>query len=255
MSLRSEYHQTVRHSIPLPLVLFSLLALSVTLVSTASAQINGAPASVTSPGFGGRAINGTPPSTTSLGPRAYVPGSGAPFFAPNAPRTGDSQHHHGHADGDHSHARLRAPWLYSVPYAVDLGPNDQADSDDPGADDSDANYQGGPTIFDRRGHGASSYVPPVADVPKPHSAQNSDQNSDASRDVDPEPPQAPTLLVFKDGHKLEIENYAIIGATLFDLTPGHSRKVPLADLDLEGTRQQNDDRGITFQLPSLQQAN
>ncbi|HEY3616022.1 MAG TPA: hypothetical protein VGK96_04360, partial [Candidatus Sulfotelmatobacter sp.] len=101
------------------------------------------------------------------------------------------------------------------------------------------------------------------DVPKPHSAQNSDpssgqgsyQSSDASRDVDPDPPPVPTLLVFKDGHKLEIENYAIIGATLFDLTPGHSRKVSLADLDLEATRQQNEDRGITIQLPSLQQAN
>ena len=30
---------------------------------------------------------------------------------------------------------------------------------------------------------------------------------------------------------------------------------PLADLDLEATRQQNDDRGITFQLPPPAQAN
>jgi hypothetical protein len=63
------------------------------------------------------------------------------------------------------------------------------------------------------------------------------------------------MLVFKDGHKLEVGNYAIIGQTLFDMTPGHARKVPLADLDLEATRRQNDDRGITFQLPISSKAN
>ncbi len=58
------------------------------------------------------------------------------------------------------------------------------------------------------------------------------------------------MLIFKDGRKLELQNYAIIGPTLFDLTPGHARKVAVGDLDLEATRQQNDDRGITFQMPS-----
>jgi hypothetical protein len=42
---------------------------------------------------------------------------------------------------------------------------------------------------------------------------------------------------------------------LFDLTPGHARRVALADLDLEATRKQNDDRGVTFQLPQPPQAN
>ena len=65
----------------------------------------------------------------------------------------------------------------------------------------------------------------------------------------------PTLLIFKDGRKLELGNYAIIGQTLFDLSPGHVRKIALAGLDLEATRQQNDNRGISFQLPSPPQAN
>jgi hypothetical protein len=63
------------------------------------------------------------------------------------------------------------------------------------------------------------------------------------------------LLVFKDGRKLEVGNYAIVGATLFDLTPGHPRKIALADLDLEATRRQNDDRGVTFELPTPPQGN
>jgi hypothetical protein len=51
---------------------------------------------------------------------------------------------------------------------------------------------------------------------------------------------------------LELGNYAIIGQTLFDLSPGRVRKIALAELDLEATRQQNDNRGISFQLPPPQ---
>jgi hypothetical protein len=131
-----------------------------------------------------------------------------------------------------------------LPYAVDIG-----DADDT-ADDNDPEYQGGPTVFDRRGSGAASYVPPVRDILQPHLAQSTDDDPPP-----PEPPQPATLLIFKDGRQLEVGNYAIVGANLFDLTPGHSRRVPLADLDLDATRRQNDDRGVSFQLPAAQAAN
>jgi hypothetical protein len=146
-------------------------------------------------------------------------------------------------------------YAYPVPYAVDLGAGDQVNGNDTSADspendpDYDPEYQGGPTIFDRRGSGAASYIPPVRDVPKAHPAENTDPGN--QEDLTP---AQPTVLVFKDGHQLEIDNYAIVGPTLFDLTPGHSRRVALTDLNLEATRQQNDDRGLTFQIPS-QQAN
>jgi hypothetical protein len=245
----------VRHSILASLALFSLLALPVILVSTSHAQINGTPASVTSPGFGGRPVNGTPPSVTSLGPRGFAPNSNSrvTFSQGFVPSTGGG-HHRRHRDHD---AEFIAPLMYAVPvpYAVDLGATDtdnDSDKDDAGPADRDPEYQGGPTIFDRRGSGAASYIPPVKNVPTPHAVQNAVQNADQRADAptaDPDPPQAPTLLIFKDGRKLELGNYAILGQTLFDLTPGHARRVALADLDLEATRQQNDDRGVTFQLP------
>jgi len=97
MTSSLEYHISVRHSIPASLALFSLFALPLILVSTSHAQINGVPASVTSPGFGGRPINGTPPSVTSLGPNGYVPNFRINFFAPNPPHTRDG--HHRHHDG------------------------------------------------------------------------------------------------------------------------------------------------------------
>jgi hypothetical protein len=242
MTSALEYHVGVRRSVPASVALFSLLALPVVLVSSASAQINGAPTSVTSPGFGGRAVNGPRASVTSLGPNGY--GRGVTFSGPIAGR--DREPHRRHHYVEYAPAVMYA---LPVPYAVDIGATDE-DSD---ADDSDPNYQGGPTVFDRRGSGADSYVPPVRNVPHPHATQQADNDSSA-----PEPPpepQAPTLLVFKDGHKLEVGNYAIVGATLFDLAPGRPRRIALADLDLEATRKQNDDRGVIFQLPAPVQAN
>jgi hypothetical protein len=63
------------------------------------------------------------------------------------------------------------------------------------------------------------------------------------------------VLVFKDGHQVEVANYAIVGNTLYDLSGGHRQKISLADLDLNATAKQNDDRGIDFQLPAPNEAN
>jgi hypothetical protein len=242
----SEYYRSVRHSIPASVALFSLLAFA----STGFAQIHGAPTSVTSPGFGGRAINGAPASVTSLGPRGYAPNSGAIFSGPG---NGNGHPHH------HHFVPYVPPVAYAVPvpYAVDIGETDTDSVDDNSPGDRDPNYQGGPTIFDRRGSGAASYYPPVNDVNSRYASSGHSGDADGS-DADPaaaEPPQAATTLIFKDGHKLEVGNYAIVGATLFDLTPGHARRIPLADLNVEATQKQNDDRGVIFQLPPPAQAN
>ena len=232
-----EYHNLVRRSI----LFASLFALPI-FAATSFAQINGTPSSVTSPGFGGRAINGPPSSVTSLGPRGYSSNSHVSFST-----TVPNLHHRG--DRNHLHRRNRdfvPPLYYSVPvpYAVDEnGPDDAYTNDD-------SDYQGGPTVFDRRGSGVRSYVPPFGDA---NSAVSAERQSDPP--ADPQPAPDPTLLVFKDGHKLEVGNYAIVGGTLYDMTPGHPRKISIADLDLEATRQQNEDRGVVFQLPPSLQAN
>jgi hypothetical protein len=56
--------------------------------------------------------------------------------------------------------------------------------------------------------------------------------------------------VFKDGHLQEVQNYAIVGDMLYDVSAGHHSKIALADLDLNATTKENDDRGIDFQLPN-----
>lgn len=246
MAGKPEYDDAVKRLIGVS----AGLVLGILLVSTAAAQINAAPPSVTSLGFGGRAINGTPPSVTSLGPLGYTPGfnpafpNSRPVFRNNPFQSLNGRHRHRN-DGF-------VPWGWGVGYyAVPYGYYDQGDdAADPQADDQ---YNGGPTIFDRRGSGRVARPPDAAyaDRTPAESASSTPEPAATSQPettVAPEQPQ--TVLVFKDGHQIEVENYAIVGSTLYDLSEGHRRKIPLSDLDLDATTEQNDRRGIDFQIPS-----
>jgi hypothetical protein len=63
-------------------------------------------------------------------------------------------------------------------------------------------------------------------------------------------PQPTTILVFRDGHQLEIGNYAIVGDTLYNMAGAdETHKILLSDLDLEKTVQVNRARGYDFRLP------
>jgi len=62
----------------------------------------------------------------------------------------------------------------------------------------------------------------------------------------PPPPIVPTVLVFKDGHRTEIQGYAIIGPTLWTTYQDGFKKIALSDLNLDATRQENLKRGIAF---------
>jgi hypothetical protein len=63
-----------------------------------------------------------------------------------------------------------------------------------------------------------------------------------------------TILVFRDHHQQEIQNYAIVGQTLWNFASPHTQKIPLADLDLAATEKMNDDRGVAFQVPGVNEA-
>jgi hypothetical protein len=225
------------------LFLFALGFLGLILSTSARAQVNGVPASVTSPGFGGRQVNGTPPSVTSLGSRGYTPAAPTCCFRGTVaanPNPTQSVHH------QHRNQSLSWGGAYAVPYYGYYDPGNDAPDNQP-----DDQYNGGPTIFDRRGPGTAP-----APTPAPSRARNYNPQPESAPDPDGQPEtgaasdQPQTVLVFKDGHQVEVANYAIVGTTLFDLTSGHRQKIALADLDLTATAKQNDDRGIDFQLPA-----
>jgi hypothetical protein len=63
-------------------------------------------------------------------------------------------------------------------------------------------------------------------------------------------PITPTILVFRDRHRAEVRNYAIVGDTLYEFAPQWTRKISLADLDVPATVRINEERGMKFHLPS-----
>ena len=143
-----------------------------------------------------------------------------------------------------------------------------------GGSDEDNTEEGGPTVFEHRGNrrppteeaysrGYEEGRAAADDTRHDHHRADSDRkedreakaDSDAKAEAKEEAAPAPaivpkTVLVYKDAHKEEIANYAIVGDQLFDFTNG-KRKIAIADLDLSATTKANDARGVDFQLPAV----
>lgn len=64
-----------------------------------------------------------------------------------------------------------------------------------------------------------------------------------------EKPGPPTILVFRDGRQQEIQNYAILGDKLIILSDERTKRIALADLDLDATAKANEEQGVDFRLP------
>ena len=58
-----------------------------------------------------------------------------------------------------------------------------------------------------------------------------------------------TTLVFRDGKTERIQNYAIVGRTLWVFNQQRSRKIPVSELNIPATRKVNEDHGVEFSLP------
>jgi hypothetical protein len=94
-----------------------------------------------------------------------------------------------------------------------------------------------------------------AEVDRDRYARSASPSRSAPGDEQPGSAIIPsTLLVFRDQHKKEIQNYAIVGQTLWNFAPQHAEKIPLSNLDLPATAKANEDRGLTFQVPASGEA-
>ncbi len=226
--------------------LFSVLLLAAACFP-AAAQIHGVPPSVTSFGFGGsnNPAPGIPASVTSLGPlgfnccsRPFIPpfnGSGFQFHQHHW------QNHERFPVGEMTPAIIPYFVPYPMPYEDYMGDENNAEVD--------STYsRGGPAMYSRG--------PWYQQVPAPRYAPSEVPSAREKTPpaVEPEPtvemiPQPATVLVYKDGHKMEVQNYAILGDTLFDFEGNRSHKIQLADLELAATQKTNDERGIEFRIP------
>jgi hypothetical protein len=246
MSLGLEYHGGVRFRISAPLAVLGLLAPLLFFLQVSFAQNAHFSAPTHS---SGAAYTGTSRHLTTVPTYLPTPPPTAPRSNPN--HNGNRGPYPRYGNAPYGNAYYY-PYIYAVPVPYAADAND-ADAD-PG---DDADEQGGPTVFDRRGSGPNSYISPRApqDSPPPDGPSQDIAADDPPPAPGSEPAQPQTTLVFKDGRQLEVDDYVIANQTLYDLTPGHPRKIALADLDLAATEKQNDDRGVPFQVPSSAQAN
>jgi hypothetical protein len=110
---------------------------------------------------------------------------------------------------------------------------------------------------------------PVYDYYSPYAAQGANELAQQQQDIDrledevarlrgerelPKPPvelkSTPTLLVFRDKHTQEVQNYAVVGGTLWIFSEQRATKLPLSWLDIDATTKANDERGVDFRLPN-----
>jgi hypothetical protein len=88
------------------------------------------------------------------------------------------------------------------------------------------------------------------DAYAPRYSNRSPASGSASQPPDPVPA---TVLVYRDQHRQEVQNYAIVEQTLWAYSTGRTQKIPFADLDVAATEKANDERGVTFRAPTVNQ--
>ncbi len=227
-------------------MLASAVVVALLFTVSASAQVHGVPPSVTSltPGF---PISAPAPSVTSLGPAGFR-GSGplgfgsrirySNTFVPGFSRPLRSFNGRGrHPFASFSPFAATAP-VY-IPYVYPMYPVEEADV----ATDLAPTNAPRTIIIERdRPRYGEHYLdsrerqPSIPDpAPKPEV---------------PVAEQPTTVLIFRDGHRLEIKNYAIVGDELINFSGNGPHRIELADLDVTATTKENDDHGVAFRLPN-----
>jgi hypothetical protein len=127
---------------------------------------------------------------------------------------------------------------------------------DNGDNSSDSGYdQAGPYGYDNglanqmQQQGIPMRPAPESDPGEQHYYGRSSSQPSPQQQASAAPGQ-PTVLVFRDQHQEEVQNYAIVGQTLWNFSSQHTQKIPLSELDIPATEKANQDRGVEFKLPS-----
>ncbi len=198
------------------------------------AQVNGVPASVSSPTNSGGLFsrNGIPAGVGSLGPQGYSPVSDnfVPVGPPRRDRLG--------------RVVLAAPIpLYYYGYPLVYLPVE------PPANTrrvSAPQYQSEPQkiiveIRDTR---------PPAPVAKEVVAEKAPAAIREERRAEVELPRVATVFIFRDGSRKDLKDFAITPTELIDLSEGLIRRSPLDALDRAATLKANADQGVELHFPA-----
>lgn len=214
---------------------------------TCAAQVNGTPPSVTSLRPGQGFSNAPRPSVTSMGPFGWTP---PPYgFLDYKGYTNGyyGSGYNGFSGRRGGRSRFNNAQTYVIPFFT---PYPAYPLVDPGPGEGPENA----------GYAPSDQVTGPAqnvDSPAPPAAPTSTAVADpppAPKTALPEEvsQQESTVLVFRDGHRLQVRNYAIVGNQVYNFSDSGPRKIAVSDLDVAATSQVNDDRGIIFRLPTAE---
>ncbi len=247
MSSYLRYHLGMRPWLPVLLIMAGMAAVP------SVAQINGTRASVTS--VGGSLIfpPGPRASVTSLGPLGYTPNFGFPgccsFHLKNPHHSGFGNGRFGYGNYGYGYGVLP---LYSMPYSYGgygdiINPVDDSMEQAYGPASGPQQIQS-PSAAQQQSDDRLSRLEQQMD--ELESANVKSSQAPASVPQTPVADQPETVLVFRDGHSIDVKNYAIVGDTLYDFSSGSRRKIAIADLDLGATQKENDERGLDFRLPT-----
>jgi hypothetical protein len=245
------------------------LALFVTLsLAAAAAQIRGmAGMHQQSIHVGG--VSSVPAGTpTGIHIGGYFPGSSPgihvgsgfsnPSFGFGRPNFGYHHHHYPRSFG-YVVPYGYYPYAYDYgygnygPYASDYGDDSPYTGYIGGTFDSSSPYAGNP--YPQQYAPQQQYAPPppvyYSQPPANTAPEAQSQRQPSRRSNSADQFAEPTVLVFRDGHRQEIANYAIMGSTVFVLS-GPRARIPIAELDVPATVRVNADKGIEFNVPKRQ---
>jgi hypothetical protein len=90
----------------------------------------------------------------------------------------------------------------------------------------------------------------------PGQSQSNDQGNEnySAQSAQPHQPErtelsTSTVIVFRDQHREEVGNYAIVGETLWTFAPQKTQKISLDDIDIPATQKANEAHGVDFRIP------
>jgi hypothetical protein len=78
---------------------------------------------------------------------------------------------------------------------------------------------------------ATAAEPPVPRVP-------------AQPEIPPQPPEPATVIVLRNGNKVETSNYAVMNQMLWNFSAKPLQKIPLSSIDFSASERVNADRGV-----------
>jgi hypothetical protein len=263
--------------------ILATLAIGSALTIAAAAQVHGTPASITSiVGPNGFSRPGVPASVTSLGPRGFsgtppisfghLGGRFQPGFGFHNGFNNGFGFHHGPGFGrgfGHRGVPIVAVPVYGY-YPWPAYPYIEAPEFDVTAVPQDSRVvveedeTPGMTVFEHRRryvtrddydrygeHYLDDREAAREDRRPALEARNQPERAPEAK-AEPakeEPPAPPTVLVYRDGHRQEVRDYAIVDKTLYVLSDRTAKKIALDTIDLDATVKANEDRGVTFTVP------